>query len=208
MLTILGGESYGRLTIVSEAERLISGGQSKRQFLCRCECGNTVTAQLTHLRTGHTVSCGCHRKNQLGESRRTHGKAGSRTYRIWSDMNSRCYTPSSTGYKFYGGRGIRVCRRWKKSFLAFVADMGECPEGMTIDRYPDQNGDYKPSNCRWATMAQQQRNRRSNRLITHDGRTQCLAAWAEETGLPKSTIRNRLLLGWTVERTMTTPRKR
>jgi len=206
MLNVPYGEPYGRLTVVAEVDRRISGGQSKRQFLCRCKCGNTIVAQLTHLRTGHTVSCGCHRKSRLGKENRTHGRAGSRLYRVWSDMKSRCYTPSSTGYPFYGGRGITVCARWRKSFEAFVKDMGDCPPRMTIDRI-DTTGNYTPKNCRWVTIAQQQRNRRNNRLVTHDGRTQCLAAWAEETGLPQSTLNNRLRLGWTVERALTTPRK-
>lgn len=121
-------------------------------------------------------------------------------------MLQRCRNKKCAAWKDYGKRGIKVCTRWE-SFDSFYADMGPRPSSLhTLDRYPNQNGDYEPANCRWATREQQSRNRRSNRSITFNGRTQLLKDWAEETGLPRETIASRLRSGWSVKRTFTTPR--
>lgn len=121
-------------------------------------------------------------------------------------MIERCTNPNDQQYERYGGRGIKVCERWRK-FENFLADMGEPPPGLQIDRI-DNEGDYCSSNCRWATRVQQARNKRNNRVIEYRGRAQPLAAWAEETGLNANTIRHRLNLGWSVERALTEPPKR
>lgn len=203
LIEIAAGDRYGKLSVIGETVRNKCGNQSKRQFLCQCDCGTKTVAQLTHLRTGHTVSCGCYREARLGDEQRTHGMRDSATYASWVDMKTRCTNPAATGYQYYGGRGIAVCQRWLDSFDAFLEDMGECPAGLTIDRI-DSNKNYEPGNCQWATMTQQARNRRSSRMISHDGRTQCLAAWSEETGIPKSTISNRLRLGWSASEALST----
>ena len=117
------------------------------------------------------------------KSRITHGATGSRTYRIWVQMKNRCLNRANKDFKDYGGRGIKVCDRWRDSFESFLADMGEVPDRLTIDRYPDKDGDYAPGNCRWTTMKEQNRNRRSQVMVTHEGRTQCISAWAEEFGV-------------------------
>ena len=121
-------------------------------------------------------------------------------------MNARCRNPRKV---YYHGRGIKVCERWrgKNGFANFLADMGERPAGMTLDR-KDNDGPYSPENCRWVTASQQSRNTRANRLITYDGRTQTVAAWAEEVGLKWATLGGRLDGGWPVEKALkTTPRK-
>jgi hypothetical protein len=109
----------------------------------------------------------------------------------------RCTSPKHPHFKDYGGRGIEVCERWK-SFALFLQDVGQRPPGKTLDRL-DCHGNYEPGNCRWATSEEQQRNLRTNRLLTFDGKTQCLTAWAKEAGIKKSTLRERLERGWSVE---------
>lgn len=108
-------------------------------------------------------------------------------------------------YAIYGGRGVVVCERWRASFQNFLADMGERPEGMTIDRYPDKDGNYEPSNCRWATLKEQPNNRSSNNILTLNGVSRTLTEWSENTGLARATIATRMALGWQLERVLTQP---
>jgi len=138
-----------------------------------------------------------------------HGHAGNEQhplYTVWAQMLSRCSCPTANGYERYGGRGIKVCERWRTSFEDFLADMGPRPTPRhTLDRFPDNDGDYEPGNVRWATPAEQNRNKRSNRLLTHDGVTRCLTDWATTTGLSAGTITMRLQLGWTVADALSEP---
>lgn len=153
-----------RLVVVAEAPRL---GRGKRAFLCHCDCGAKVTVLGESIRSGNTKSCGC-RKIDQRRAFRPHLKHGgssghpqkrTATYRSWLAMRARCNKHSTNGFENYGGRGIRVCKRWDR-YEAFLADMGERPEGMSIDRI-DPDGNYEPGNCRWATAADQRRNQRS-----------------------------------------------
>jgi hypothetical protein len=132
-----------------------------------------------------------------------HNNKPSITYRSWASMRRRCLNPNVSQYQAYGGAGVKICDRWH-SFSTFLADMGERPSlNHTIDRYPDKSGDYEPGNCRWATPEQQQNNKRSNRLIEHQGQTLSVAQWSRLTGIAKSTLRNRLERGWSNEITLT-----
>jgi hypothetical protein len=135
---------------------------------------------------------------------RKDGRTHSATWSHWRAMKSRCMNPATKSYPDYGGRGIRVCEQWINSFETFLADMGECPEGMTIDR-EDHNGDYTPANCRWATRKQQNRNSRRNRFLTLNGETLCAGEWAERTGIGYRTIINRMNSGWSDEDVLTKP---
>jgi hypothetical protein len=119
----------------------------------------------------------------------------SSTYKSWASMIQRCLNKNDSAFYLYGGRGVCVCRRWRK-FSNFLADMGTRPEGKTLDRFPDKNGDYKPGNCRWATPTEQQHNKRDNRLVTFDGLTLPVKAWAKRLRIPESTLRHRLKRGW------------
>lgn len=130
-----------------------------------------------------------------------HGMSDGKAHRKWMSMRERCYSKTNYQYFRYGGRGIKVCDRWQV-FINFYADMGECPEGMTLDRI-DVNGDYSPENCRWATMKEQCRNRRTNKLITFKGQTKPLAMWAEELGIKQTTLQMRLSkYKWPIERAL------
>ena len=134
-----------------------------------------------------------------------HGHGGTPTHNSWRAMLDRCFRPKHHQHQDYGGRGISVCPRWQESFLNFLQDMGPRPAGTTLERR-DSNQDYSPSNCYWATRKEQNRNKRSNRLLTFQGSTLSLSAWAEKVGLKAHTLAARLdLYGWTLERALSTP---
>lgn len=133
-----------------------------------------------------------------------HGRTKTPEHRTWLKMIDRCHNPQSTAYYLYGARGIAVCPRWRSRFSSFLQDMGARPPGATLDR-KDPDGDYTPANCRWATRKEQANNRRRHVLVTHNGKTQNIAAWASETGLGWNTIKARLEHGWSVKEALTLP---
>jgi hypothetical protein len=124
-----------------------------------------------------------------------HGMTGTRTFKSWESMLQRCTNKNSPDYHRYGGKGVVVCRRWKNSFERFIDDMGERPEGTSLDRFPDKHGNYEPTNCRWATAGQQQRNLRNNLYIAHNGVKKLLIDWADEKGMPRDLLRRRFHAG-------------
>jgi len=207
----LTGQQFGRLTVLEYA-----GRRNKRTlWLCQCECGNLKTVQVSSLDRGTTLSCGCLRRSRPWR----HGGVGTREYACWCDMKGRCRTPTHSCYADYGGRGIRVCAGWADSFAHFKAVMGPRPSpAHSLERIDNGRG-YECGeceecrergvslNCRWATMAEQNRNRRGNHLITHGGVTLCLMDWAHRLGIKFVTLDGRLRTGWTVERAFTTPVK-
>jgi len=166
-----------------------------RRAVYRCDCGVEKVFWKSNVRPGHTQSCGCFRRKRNSERFKTHGhKAGgkrSRAYVTWVNIKSRCYNPKTKSYKDYGERGIGMCDRWKDSFDNFLADMGEPAEGMTIER-KENDKDYCPENCRWATRGEQNLNKRNLVRYTAFGKTQTLAEWARETGIGRVTLLKRL----------------
>lgn len=187
------GQRFGRLLVVSETDRVVA---NRRRYLCQCDCGKSrivYPASLT--RTDRpTESCGCIRIERVVSSTKTHGRYQDRTYGIWEGIIQRCTNPNCTHFDYYGGRGITVCDRWR-SFTNFIADMGEPTTAThTIDRI-DTNKGYEPSNCRWATREEQQKNRRNARLITFEGRIETAHMWSKILGIPSRTIFNRIAKG-------------
>lgn len=211
--TDLAGRKFGRWTALERVPRNTAAKSRSALWLCRCLCGVEKIVNAQSLRTGRSLSCGCLatelRREQAAKMRaakNTHGYYGSPTHRSWHAMLSRCTYPSVNGYENYGGRGITVCERWKK-FENFLADMGERPPGTTIERKDNDQG-YLPGNCRWATNKEQRRNCRQNRLITFNGRTMCVADWADLIGVGIGVLQNRLVKGWTIERALTQPERK
>ena len=177
-----------------------------RRFLCRCSCGNTLSVRIGSLTHDTTKSCGCLRKERSIERCFKHGQAGTRLYKAWGGMKQRCYNPSEPGYKYYGGRGIKMCIEWISSFESFARwalSSGYAPE-FTLDRI-NTNGDYEPANCRWVTQEDQCNNTRRTRLVSLNGETLSISRWSRKTGIGASTIIARLNRGWSAELALITP---
>lgn len=181
----LTGNVYGRLTVLEEAEKT-EYGQSR--WLCACECGTQKVIRGCSLVHGESLSCGC-RKLEPNLKNRKHGESNSPVYRVWSSMLSRCQNPNHRAYANYGGRGIKVCPQWQV-FENFLADMGKPPEGLSLDRM-DNDGNYEPANCRWATRSEQARNIRSLGRIS----TKTQVQLAQELGISIKTVRIRQRAG-------------
>lgn len=194
---ILPGEVFERLTVIGQADpKLKKDGYKIYRVSCRCSCGNEVIVYESKLRFGTTRSCGC---LQIERSIKnlppaTHGmtrknRPRSRTYTCWVSMLARCNNPNTTGFPNYGGRGITVCERWTK-FENFLADMGEVPPGLTLDRVRSE-GNYEPGNCQWADWDAQENNRRNNRRVVVKGRNFTIAQASRFLGVDGTTIGNR-----------------
>jgi len=199
----LTGKVFGRLRVVLKTQ-LRSGSGIKWE--CLCSCGNTTIVSSQCLLKGETVSCGCYKLECNHLQNYKHGKAGSRLYKTWHSMHDRCYNLKNKHYKYYGTRGITVCDRWH-SLENFCADMNidDIPFGYSLDRI-DNNGNYSPDNCRWATDVQQIRNRTNTYFVTFLGERKSLGEWASIMGLPYYILYRRLTKHkWEVDRAFTTP---
>ncbi|MBR9703320.1 hypothetical protein GOV10_04745 [Candidatus Woesearchaeota archaeon] len=185
------------LKFVEEVEQ--KGPARRARFIC--SCGNTSVMYIGNVRKGNTKSCGC-LKIKLATK---HDLCDSRAHDTWRGMKDRCFNKRSVSFENYGGRGITVCDRWV-DFKNFYEDMGDRPDGMSIDRINNNKG-YSKENCQWATQKQQTRNSRTNINLTFDGKTQCIAAWAEELGMNSGMLYKRIKNGWSIEKTLTTKSK-
>ena len=188
----LEGQVFGRLTAVEDLGQV----EGYRAYRCACSCGEeTVVAAHRLLHDKGPRSCGCLQREAVTK----HGMEGTRVYEIWRNMRGRCCDTKDKSFPSYGGRGIAVCERWKNSFQNFYDDMGEPPSDLhTLDRR-DNDGNYEPGNCRWATPEEQANNRSNSVFIEYDGRRQTLAQWARECRIHPITLAGRLKRGWSVE---------
>lgn len=178
--------------------------QGKTQDLCEWarDVGIKYTTLYSRLHRGWSIEQALTAPVHARHDR--NGKGRSPEYNTWGSMIHRCYSPHNDHYALYGGRGIKVCDRWRESFDAFLEDMGPRPADKTsLDRI-DNNGDYTPENCMWSTMRQQSRNRRTNVFLTFQGRTMCLIDWAREHGIHRMTLYSRLKAGWPLKEALTT----
>lgn len=159
--------------------------------------------------TNRTTSCGCARAAKHKARLTKHGESNkSKEYRSWMHMRQRCYNANVKGYDMYGGRGIKMCDRWFLSYENFLADMGRAPSpSHSIDRYPDNNGNYQPGNCRWATKKEQSNNRRYNVMITINGITKNATEWSNEVNLRADVILKRKRAGWSDHDALFKPRR-
>lgn len=221
--TIRIGEKFNRLKILDEFK---DGKNRKAKVIC--ECGTEKTVVKAKVVRGEIKSCGClsreTAKRNIENTRRTrvltkearskmggsgrfkkkHGMKNSPEYSAWNSMINRCENPKSCSYKTHGARGISVCRDWRDSFEIFFKDMGVRPsKNHSIDRI-DNDGDYTPENCRWATRTEQQSNKGNNRVLAFNGKEMSVAEWSEELGIPYSRISKRLQYGWSDEKCLTT----
>lgn len=199
------GTVWGSLTVISRQGKTFDG---KATWLCLCDCGNTVTLAGKNIRNGNNKSCGCLKAKSMLENRQNrvlHGHAGSKRsaeYKSWSSMIARCTNKNRAAYRDYGGRGVKVCDRWL-SFENFLLDMGNRPHGTSLDRI-DNNGNYEPTNCRWASSEVQARNNRRNVNITFNGVTKALIDWAKQIGVSAPTLKRRITQ-WGIQTALSTP---
>jgi hypothetical protein len=199
----LVGQPFGRLRVISRDGSHPT--QKRAQWRCSCSCGSTHVATTDGLKSGDTTSCGCLKAEKTAELKRSHGLAASDEYRIWCNIKSRCQNRKNESFKDYGARGIALAVVWQ-SFETFYRDMGARPSKRhTIERKNNALG-YAPDNCVWATKAQQNRNKRSTRHLTHAGETLCVTDWAAKLKLPANTLFSRLHNGWSTEETLLTPK--
>lgn len=198
------GKKYGRLTVISYDH---NNGYIP-YFLCKCDCGNTKVIQKYNLIEGKTLSCGCYHKEQIHKTKFISENRRALT-RILRGMKERCYNPNTQSYHSYGGRGITICDEWLADTNAFCswAESNGYKKGLSIERI-DVNQGYNPQNCKWIPMSEQCYNLRKSVKITFNGKTQTLAQWADELGIPHQTLHNRIRVhNWSIERALTTPCK-
>lgn len=199
----LTGKTFGRLTVSGFGH--VRG--QRTIWRCVCSCGNLIEVIGKNLANGNTSSCGCLHSDEVRTRLTTHGLTHSTEFNSWRGMIERCTSPVCGRFKDYGGRGIQVCERWL-SFQAFITDMGMKPTPKhTIER-ENNEGNYEPGNCIWATRAVQSLNRRANRVLELNGQSKCLKQWAAEYGMDYYTIHSRIKRGWSVADAITTPVKR
>lgn len=187
----ISGNVFGRLTIIERVDKPPSKDSTWSAF---CECGSITEVRRANLVSGCTTSCGCYAKEVMSKVKTTHGHsrggAITKTYSTWASMIARCYKESYNSYRNYGGKGVSVCSRWRKSFENFLEDMGERPAAQTIDRI-DNNGNYEPRNCRWATAKTQNQNASQSKRWTVEGVTYGSSRDAAKSiGVSSRTIKN------------------
>ena len=204
MPIIKKGDKYNRLTAIKFSHR----NKWYEQFwLFKCDCGNEKNINVSNVRNETTMSCGClgkERRMKAIKNRKTHRMSNTKIYTTWERMKARCLNKNYHNYKDYGGRGITVCDEWME-FENFYKDMGNKPEGKSIDRI-NNDGNYCKENCKWSTPKEQNNNSRNNHLLTYKGKTLTISQWAEKTGIKYGTLKSRInSYNWSIKKALTTP---
>ena len=201
----LGGQRFGKLLVMCSVG---SDKRGNRLWECRCDCGGATKVTTSNLRRGHSRSCGCG-KGKNPNPKTKHGKHDSPIYDIWTAMKQRCLNPNCDAYRNYGGRGITLCKSWHQ-FENFYADMGDPPNGLTLDRI-DNDGNYEVNNCRWVSRKRQQRNMRTSVKVEYEGKSVLLADLFDRLALPGlkyNTVHQRIHNGWPVQKALETEAQR
>ncbi len=207
LLLNLEGRKFNRLLVIKRGPNTTQG---KAAWICLCDCGKTVTVRSVSLTRGYSGSCGCFQKEIIAKLNFKHGDCvvghESRLYHIWHGIKQRCNDPESCNYKNYGRRGISLCSEWSENYLPFYewSINNGYREDLSIERI-DNNGNYEPLNCTWATAREQSLNKRTNRLISFNGETKTISQWSEIYGVDKRNLRWRIERGWSAEQAITTP---
>jgi hypothetical protein len=204
------GQRFGRYTVIAFAGSVRAKGYrgTRRTWLCRCDCGNERVVPTCNLRTGNSKSCGCYKRERTSELSKKYVHGNTRANVAWYSMRSRCTKPKSAFYSYYGGRGIKVCDRWLNDFEQFYADMGDCPEGYSLERL-DVNGDYSPENCKWIPIADQGLNKRNTVRVEYGGKSVPLIELARRFDLPARKLHRAYKeLGMPIEEALDYVRKR
>lgn len=193
------GTIIGSCKLIKMLPSKIFGNYGKKVGMALFECSfckNPFEAIISSVKSG-TKSCGCYAKKVAKETALKHGMSATKEYRAWLGIKTRCYNSKDPNYKQWGGRGIKMYEKWLNDFESFLSYVGNAPSKFhSLDRYPNNNGDYEPGNVRWATMKQQNVNKRSNRYITYKGETKTIMEWSKISNLPYSVIQKRDNIGW------------
>lgn len=190
----LTGKSFGKMTVLRR-----DSTKHRVRWWCLCLCGTEISLRTDGLKSGRSTSCGCGKSEKMT----THGDTASAEFLAWTSMFQRCENGNRPQFKYHGGRGIKVCERWQV-YENFLEDMKRRPsKEHSLDRYPDNDGDYEPTNCRWATPKQQQRNRRCTKFIEVHGNKIPLTELAEKHGVSRAALRGRLDRGWSLDKALT-----
>lgn len=204
------GNRYGRLFVIEYLGRKDCGTYKSSVWKCKCDCGQTCEVSSNNLRMGKQVSCGCLNQENRRRANRTHGLSNNhRLFHIWMGIKARCFRKTDPAYRYYGARGIDMCEEWRISFQTFYdwSLSNGYRDDLTIDRYPNRDGNYDPSNCRWATWQEQAINKDSTTLVSAFGESKTTRQWVRDVRarVSDNTLRRRIRKGWDAELAITTP---
>ena len=201
------GNKYNKLKATKHVNTIRKNTYTIHMYEFICDCGNSKIINFNNVKYGYTKSCGCLSKEFNKKLFTKHGFSTTRICRTWHGIIQRCLHKNSISYKHYGGRGISVCKEWKDDFMSFYnwANKNGYKKDLTIDRI-DNNGNYTPDNCRWATRKEQNINKRNTRYIIFNGKEMLIQDWAKETGIKRTTIIERLKRGWSIKEALSKPR--